>query len=509
MLCKKRLSCIAAAAAMALALTACGGGSGNNGSTSGSSTLTLGAILAPSTMAANGANWGNESPYLQAAYDTLVRETPDAKIVPWLATSWSYDSNKTVLTMKLRKGVTFTDGTEFNATAAAQNVLRFRDGTSPNKSYLANVKDAKAVDPTTLRITLTEPDPALLYYFAQNAGLMESPKHFGAADEKTTPVGSGPYVLDTGATVAGSKYVFTKNPRYWAKDQQRYSKVIINVYTIQAAVNAIQGGQIDGAQVDAGHVKQVDAAGYGVKKGQHDWTGLLLLDRDGKLNPALGKVQVRQAINHAIDRTALLKTAQGYGTVTGQIFAKNTPAYDAALDDQYLYDPDKARKLLAAAGYPNGFTLKMPLVQGLGNTAQFDLIKQYLDAVGITVDYVSTPVNNLISDLVAAKYAASKMALVQDPTAWQTANLEIAPAAAFNPFHVQDPTVDKLLKTIQTASEAKADAAAKQLNRYVVDQAWFAPFFRVDTLYAVGKSVDVDLQSDNAVPYLYNYKPKA
>ncbi|MFF0700008.1 ABC transporter substrate-binding protein [Streptomyces tendae] len=506
MLSKKSLSGTAVAAAMALALTACGGGTNGAGS---SDTLTLGALLAPSTFAANAASWGNESPYLQAAYDTLLRETPEAKIVPWLATSWSYDSTKTVLTMKLRDDVTFTDGTKFDATAAAQNVLRIRDDKSSNKSYLDSIKDAKAVDPATLRITLSQPDPALLHYLAQNAGLMESPKHFGASDEKTNPVGSGPYVLDTGATVAGSKYVFTKNPEYWAKDQQRFAKVVINVYSAQAAVNALQGRQIDGAQIDVDHLKQVEAAGYDVKVQQRDWTGLLLLDRKGKLNPALGKVGVRQAINHAIDRAAILKTVHGKGTLTGQVFPKNNPGYVAELENRYPYDPAKAKELLAEAGYPKGFTLQMPLIQGVGNTSQFDLMKQYLGAVGITVDYVPEPVNNLITDLVAGKFAASKMSLNQDPTAWQTANVQIAPNAAFNPFHTQDPTVDKLLKAVRTGTEATADEAAKQLNRHIVEQAWFAPFYRVDTLYAIGKNVDVALQSDNVVPYLYNYKPKA
>ncbi|MFJ9707248.1 ABC transporter substrate-binding protein [Streptomyces sp. NPDC101234] len=505
MLSTKRLSGAAAAAAMTLALAACGGaqtGSDQSG------TLTLGALLAPSTFAANAANWGNESPYLQAAYDTLLRESPDAKIEPWLATSWSYDSSKTVLTMKLRNDVTFTDGTKFDATAAAKNVLRLKDA-SANKSNLAAIKTATAVDSTTLRITLTVPEPALLHYLAQNAGLMESPKHFGASDEKTNPVGSGPYILDSGATVAGSKYVFTKNPDYWAKDEQRFTKVVIGVYTTQAAVNALQGKQIDGAQIDPDHLKQVKAAGYGVQVKQHDWTGLLLLDRDGKLNPALGKVQVRQAINYAIDRAAILKTVHGYGTVTGQVFAKNDPAYIAELDDQYAYNPAKAKQLLAAAGYPKGFTLPMPLIQGVSGSSQFDLIKEYLGAVGIKVDYAAEPVNNLIADLLAPKFAASKMSLNQDPTAWQTANVEIAPSAAFNPFHTQDPKVDQLLETMRSGSETEALAAARQLNHHVVDQAWFAPFYRVDTMYAVSKNIEVTQQSDNVVPYLYSYKPKA
>jgi ABC-type transport system substrate-binding protein len=80
--------------------------------------------------------------------------------------------------------VKFTDGTKFDADVAAQNVIRFRDGASPNKSLLASVADAKSVNPTTLEITLKESDPALLIALTQNAGYQESPKAFGAADIK-------------------------------------------------------------------------------------------------------------------------------------------------------------------------------------------------------------------------------------------------------------------------------------------------------------------------------------
>ncbi len=71
--------------------------------------------------------------------------------------------------------MTFTDGTPFNADAAAQNLIRFHDGSSPDASNLASMTDATAVDDTTLEITLSEPDPALVNYLARNAGMMQSP----------------------------------------------------------------------------------------------------------------------------------------------------------------------------------------------------------------------------------------------------------------------------------------------------------------------------------------------
>jgi peptide/nickel transport system substrate-binding protein len=203
---------LAATLALSLAAAGCGGSSGGGGAGGGSKTLTLGVIVPATTFKAADMNFANESPYGQAVYDTLLMADPNGKVGPSLATEWKYNADRTVLTMKLRGDVTFTDGTKFNADAAAQNLVRFRDGASPNKSFLANLKDAKAVDETTVELTLTQPDPGLLNYLTQNAGMMGSPKAFGAADEKTKPVGSGPYILDTGATVIGSSYTFTKNP---------------------------------------------------------------------------------------------------------------------------------------------------------------------------------------------------------------------------------------------------------------------------------------------------------
>ena len=186
-------------------------------------TLTV-AILAPlvNGLSASASEFGNRNLYFQALYDGLLRAEPDGTIVPWLATEWSYNEDNTVLTMTLRDDVTFTDGTPFNAEAAAQNLIRFRDGVSPDASNLALMTDAVAVDDTTLEITLSAPDPALLNYLARNAGLMQSPATFEAGD----PVGTGPYILNQGETVADSVYTFDANPDYWAPEMIKYDKFV-------------------------------------------------------------------------------------------------------------------------------------------------------------------------------------------------------------------------------------------------------------------------------------------
>lgn len=498
----------------ALMLAGCtSGGSGSTGVASASSAgpITLGVLIAPSSFAAQEGNWANQSPLFQASYDTLLHATAtNNTLEPWLATSWSYNADKTVLTMKLRSDVKFSDGTSFNASAAAQNLLRFRDGTSPDKGDLADMKNAVAVNPTTLQITLNQPDPAFLVFLSQDAGLMESPKAFSSKTINTVPVGSGPYVMDTKDTVPGSTYVFTPNPDYWAKSQTpQFSKLTFTVISdTNAALNAIKGGQVDGMVIaDQTQIPTIQGVGYTVKQQNLDWEGLMLLDRGGKITPALGNVKVRQAINYAINGPAMLKAvAAGYGDLTNSLFPSYSPGYDKALDSYYKYSPAKAKQLLAEAGFAH-FTLTLPRTAGFGDTAN-DLIKQYLGAVGINVVFQNVPSSDIINDLLAPKFSAAYFTLQEDPTAYQEATFQLTTDATWNPFHYNDPKVTALVKTIQTGTPAQSVAATKQLNIYTVQQAYDAVWFRDRNVYAFDSKITATEQAGNAYPYLYDIKPK-
>ena len=186
--------------------------------------------------------WANESPYAQAVYDSLLITDPEFEVEPNLATEWEYNDDNTVLTLTLRDDVTFTNGDTLTAEDAAASLLGFRDGTSPNATLLRFVADAKAVDDTTLEITLSEPDPGLLTALSQNAGLVAPAELVDDPATATESVGSGPYILNTGETVVGSSYVFDKNEDYWNPDHQHYDKLILQVYTdASSLVNAVPG----------------------------------------------------------------------------------------------------------------------------------------------------------------------------------------------------------------------------------------------------------------------------
>jgi peptide/nickel transport system substrate-binding protein len=310
--------------------------------------------------------------------------------------------------------------------------------------------------------------------------------------------------------VIGSEYVYTKNPDYWAPEQVHYDGLVLKVLPdAQTQTNAVKGGQVNGVLVvDNTTLDQMEGAGYSIVPHELDWSGLMLMDRGGELNPALGKLEVRQAINHAIDRDAMLEAAvQGHGTVTGQIFPEDSPGFDPALDERYSYDPDKAKELLAQAGYPDGFELDMPLIQ-IGQTPVFDLVKQYLGDIGIKVNYTQLAINDAIGAVTGAEYAASWFILQMDPTTWQQANFTYTEGATWNPFHVADPTIAELVKLVQTGDEAASTDASKQLNQYLVEQAWFDPWYRIEGNFAVDSDTEVVTQTDNTYPYLGNIKPK-
>jgi len=362
------------------------------------------------------------------------------------------------------------------------------------------------VDASTISITLSEPDPALEFYLTQAPGLIGSPAALATADIDTVPVGSGPYVLDAANSVSGSQFTFTANPDYWDPDTQKYDKVVFKVLAdMTARTNALVSGQIDAALLDPKTGAQAEGAGLTLTEYSTDWMGLFLFDRDGAITPELKDVRVRQAINHAIDRATILEQlALGHGEVTTQIFNKDTAAYDADLDNAYPYDPKKAKSLLAAAGYEDGFTLRLPLLPG--TEAILAVVTQQLADIGITVEQESVPQANYVADISGAKYSAAWFSVFQgDP--WVVIKQQIATTAGYNPFDSTSPDLAAALLATQTGGDDSAELA-HAVNEYVVDEAWFAPFFRPSQMYySNSEVVEVVPQTQQAVPSIYNYSP--
>lgn len=468
--------------------------------------LRLGVVAEPLSWDPSQAHVGHLLQPYQAVYDTLIMREPDGTLSPMLATEWSYNEDLTELTLELRDDVTFSDGEVFDAEAVKANVENFKAGNGRQASQLADVEAVEVVDADTVVLELSKPNPALEYFLSQAAGLMGSPAAIGTEGIATLPVGSGPYVMEAASSVPGSQYVFTANENYWNPELVKFNRLELKVLTdVTARVNAIVSGQIDATLVDARTAGQVEAAGKTLSANQVDWTGLLLLDRDGKLAPALADVRVRQAINHALDRETMLEQVQlGAGTVTNQVFGPESGAYVDELDETYPYDPEKARELLDEAGYGDGFELTIPTFPGL--EAIVPLLTQQFADVGITLVAESVPPQNIQADIAGGKFPAAYFFLFQGEP-WVAINQMISTDATYNAFDSMTPELQELIDQVRVTG-AESDEAAKKINEYVTEEAWFAPLYRLDQMYFYDPNTITSVpQTQMAVPSIYNYSP--
>lgn len=497
---------IAAAIALAMA-SSFGLVGGQSALAAEQTTLTIGAVQDIRSWDPAQAHIGHFMPYFQAAYDSFLIRDEKGNIKPNLATKWVWSADKTVLTLLLRKDVKFSNGEAFDAEAAKANLDNNRKSTGPQAPQLTEVQSVESVGKYSIKIVLTQPNPALLTYLAGSSGFVAAPKTLGTPALAAAPVGSGPYLLNTSKTSKGSSYVFDANPKYWDKSKQKFQTVTFKVLTdTTARLNAILSGQVDATLLDYPTTAPAVNGGLTLKQSFVDWSGILLWDRSGEKVKALGDVRVRQAINHAFDRPAMLKALLGgTGAVTNQVFSPTSGAYDDALDKAYPYDPAKAKALLKQAGYPNGFELPMPNIT-FANAAMAAFIAQYLKAVGITVKWQDVTPANFVAELRSGKYPASWFQLFQG-SPWEAIQQMATPNATWNILKSTDPEITASLTKI-SKRPAALNSEAKKINQILTNKAWFVPFFRLPQQFFVGKNVDVTPQPQNAVPYLFNYSPK-
>ncbi len=510
-----RKSIIAAvAAAVLLTVSACGGsssGSTASGTASAAGgTLTLSAVTPPKSFAVGEmASNGPENHYYQAVYDTLLGLDKDGKPAANLATEWSYDATNTTLSLTLRDDVKFTDGTPFDAAAVKANLEKAKQSTGEAGSALKAVDSVTVVDATHANVVLSAPDPSLVDSLARSSGYMASPKALGNADLSTNPVGSGPYVYDASKSTAGSTYVFTRNADYWNKAAYPYDSVEIKYLDdTTATLNGLRSGQIQGASgASADLVTGAKQAGLTVTQFPSGGVeGVWLWDRDGANTAALANEKVRQAINYAFDRKTIVdKIKKGLGTPTVQIFGPSTNAYDPALENTYSYDLDKAKALMAEAGYPDGFSMTLPDFSPVFPDEQAAMTEA-LAALNISVTYSPITGDQVVGSIMGGKWPINFFSLTS-ASAWEMAQLTLTPQSPFNPFHTDDPTVAGLLAKAQTAPAADQGKIMQELNAYLVQHAWFAPWYSQVGSYLTTTNVAVTPVPGVNVPPLANFAP--
>ena len=507
-----RRSLVAATAASVLLLTAACGGSSDGASGSGGSTdsLTLAAITPPTSFAVGEmASSGPEDHYYQAVYDKLLNLDADGQPVPNLVTEWSYDETGTRLSLTLRDDVTFTDGATFDAEAVKANLELAKTKTGEAGSALRAVESVEVVDATHADVVLSRPDPSLPQALARSSGYMASPDALGSADLETNPVGSGPYVLDQDASTPGSTYAFTRNEDYWNAEAFPYDSVEVRFLDdTTATLNGLRSGEIDGIAATTSDLvagaEQADLTVTTYTNGGIE--GLYLWDRAGALVPALADVRVRQAINHAMDRETIVDVVKGgLGQPTVQMFGPSSPAYDESLEGTYDFDVEKAEELMAEAGYADGFTMSMPDASPVFPDEQAALTEA-LASIDITVTYEPITGDQFVGSIIGGQWPANYFNLTAG-SPFEMIGLALTQQSPFNPFKTSDPTVDELIGRAGSSTGDEQAAALQELNAYLVEQAWFAPWDAAEAGYVSAEGIEVEPVQGLSVPPLANLGP--
>ncbi|MXU66486.1 ABC transporter substrate-binding protein [Oceanomicrobium pacificus] len=293
-------------------------------------------------------------------FEGLTRFAPDGSIQPALAESWDISEDGTVYTFRLHEGVTFHDGSTLDAQDVKFSLDRARseDSTNAQKGLFAGIEDVTVVDPLTVQITLDQPDGGFLFSMAWGDAVIVAEETADAA--KTAPVGTGPFRFEN--WVQGDRIELVKYPDYWGDPVALDRAVFKFISDSTAAFAAMMAGDVDTFPIFPApeNLAQFEAdPRFRVIVGSTE--GETILSTNNK-QPPFDDPKVRQALAHAIDRQAVIDGAMfGYGTPIGTHFAPHHPAY-LDLKATSAHDPDKARALLAEAGYADGFTttLKLP-----------------------------------------------------------------------------------------------------------------------------------------------------
>lgn len=433
---------------------------------------------------------GQQSYVWASIFDTLLMVDKNGKVQPNAAESWKYSDDLRTLTLKLRGDLKFTTGAPVTSKDVVATLERTRTTPGQQQSKLAKVTSVSAPDASTVVLQLSLPEPSLLNYLAQATGVIGDAQSLSSATTKLRPTGSGPYVLSD-ATTDGTEYVMERRDDYWNAAAFPFKTVKVKVIADRTAqYNALQAGEVKAALIQAPQRKQAEGAGFTVKEVQATAALVLVLaDRKGELVPALADERVRQAINLAFNREQIVKALlNGVGKPTDQVFNPNGDAYNSALEGTYGLDKEKARKLLAEAGYPDGFSMTMPSTVVSQNFEP--VITQALADIGIKVTWEPVPPQNTAASVASKKYPAVLWFAGLNEAGREVGDM-YTPQAFLNPFKWEDPAFDKLLQDV--ANEPNDGARAdlyKKISEYTVKHALNAPIAYVGTLWATAPGVD-------------------
>lgn len=462
----KRRSLVACAILVAgSALAAACGGSSSTGSSNGpgdtisadqldpNATLRVALRRAAPTLDPARVPTTSDEAQLDMMYDKLFRMGPDGVVKGELVERWQYTPEGLVL--HVRPGVVFQDGAKLDGAAVKANLDRSRTLTdSAVKGDLTPITDVALVDPMTVLLKTASKNVTIPAILSSRAGAMISPQAFDSPTLAQSPVGAGPFKVT--AHTPGATMTLERWDGYWNPSVVDVAKLDVRFLPdATARMNAIRGGQVDAADVEADQIADAQAARFDVATSVVQTVTCIQVNSD--LVPAFADERVRKAVNMAVDRAGIVKgVLRGHGETTSQFFPQSSIAFDRSLPDPFPFDAEQAKRLLVEAGHPNGITIEI-VYGSVPSQKEMEAIAGSMAKAG--VDLKLTPIQG--NEGVARMWTQKSAQALAFPC-----NSQVDPSLAlgtFLPGHLRNPanlTNDKVT-ALQKESLVEEDPAKR------------------------------------------------
>jgi peptide/nickel transport system substrate-binding protein len=444
-----------------------------------------------------------ESEIVRHVYSNLVRyKFDERKIEPELATSWETSPDGRAWTFRLRRGVKFHDGTDFNAEAVKFTFDRLLD---PRRQFASSgvfafIDEVRVVDPYTVTINTKYPFGAVLTYLSHTGGGIVSPtavRRWGD-DFVVHPVGTGQY--EATEVTRGSRVVLRKNPNYFGPAPKPDEIVWRTMVDDGARVAALESGQVDVAtSIPAQDISRLKGRGFTVTTAdslQNQYLGINVA-RQG-----LSDVRVRRAINYAIDKRNIVNVLfQNLFTPLTSVLPQGAFGYGKQ-EPAYEHNPDEAKRLLQEAGYGPGRPLRRLVLWSPEGMWPKDIvvaqaIQGHLKRVGIEVDlqrqergsYYTRMTRETDFDLFLFAFIGSTGDGYQTLVFTLGSQIGVLPGS-LNFTRYKNPRFDDLVEGAAVATDqARRDYFIKQAQKVAWQDAPYAYLYNIGSIVGMRKGV--------------------
>jgi peptide/nickel transport system substrate-binding protein len=399
-----------------------------------------------------------DTTYQWLVYGSLLKPAGSGKLVPSLARSATVIDPQTI-EVKLRDGIAFSDGTRLDASAVKAGIERNLAVPAPHPQFraeLGDIESVEVVDPLTVRLHLSVPAAAAVYpLLAGIETFIVSPTAVtNGTDLNKNPVGAGPFLLKEYAPE--QHITLVRNAKYWDAKNVKLSQIsFVHVLGGAQTIDALKSDQADVAALTVTDVPSVQGSALTVKPvpvdGSFLWMPLC------KSSAPLSDVRVRQALNYAINRNEISKALlAGYGEPVWSLYPKGNQYFVPQLDGYYDYNPKKAKKLLAAAGYKSGVQLTFMPIPGVPLTQQVaEVVQSQWSKVGVDAQIV--PTTNFVNDF----YVDHRAQVALNPST-RPGILKVAgpykKGSIGDACDYDDPSLDAIIDRLSTAPDGSPEA---------------------------------------------------